>query len=295
MSERNNGLVVVDKPRGMTSFDVVSDVRNLADMRKVGHAGTLDPEATGVLPVALGRCTKLMKYMELDHKVYRFTVRLGEKTETFDTETEVVERAAWDHVDRSDIEAALFEFTGRIEQVPPKYSAVKVDGVPAHRRMRAGEDVQLDARPVDVDRLELEGWDPPEVTLRLDCGEGTYVRSLARDLSRELETVGYCTMIRRLEVGLFSLEDAVQLEELTPQNFWTRALSPLEMVRDLDAVELEEYREDIGHGRPLVVEGDWEVGDFVAGHDGDGRLLAVLECTDDRGEERRLWPRRVMV
>lgn len=281
----------------MTSFDVVRRIRRLADIRKVGHAGTLDPKATGLLAIALGRCTRLLQYLDLDHKVYRFTVRLGEATDTYDTEGEVIKEAPFAHVTEETVVAAMAEFDGVIEQIPPAFSAVKVDGKRAYERARAGEDVELEPREVEIRSFELLEFEPPAVTLEVSCTAGTYVRSLARDLAIELDTVAHATMIRRLEVGAFGLEDAVELDELSADDVWEQSLTALEMMRSLRHVCADEsQREDIGHGRPIDVEdGDWEVGEFAAGHDGEGNLLAVMECTDVDGDRAQLWPRRVMI
>lgn len=296
MTETQEGLLLVDKPLDLTSFDVVRKVRKLAQTRKVGHAGTLDPKATGLLAVAVGRCTKLIRYMDAEPKGYDFTVRLGEATESCDTESEVVETKPYEQVERADMEEALDEFTGRIEQVPPVYSAVKVDGKRAHELARAGEDVELEPRPVDIHSLEITGWLPPNVDFRVECGAGTYVRSLARDISEAVGTVGHTTMIRRSRIGAFSIDEAMPLSVLDRDNFWSHVLSPLEMLRNLPRIKADESQhEDIGHGRPLEVEGTWSEGQMVAAHDEQQRLLAVMECTDERGEHRQLWPRRVMV
>ncbi len=297
MDRPKQGLAVVDKPAGMSSFDVIRKIRQLADMRKVGHAGTLDPEATGVLVVVLGRCTKLLPYSDLDRKVYDFTIRLGEATETHDVEGEVVERRAFDHIERGDVEEALATFIGEIEQVPPVYSAIKVDGDRAHELARAGEEVELEARPIQINDLELLDWSPPRVQLRVDCGSGTYVRSLARDLSIELDTVGHTTAIRRRRVGPMTLDDAVPLEELDGDNFWSMVESPLRMVDHLQCYAVEERkRKRLRNGNPIWVSGRFEQEEFVAGHDEEQRLLAVLECTQTRDDDTaELWPRRVMV
>lgn len=286
----------MDKPLESTSFDVVRRVRKLADLRKVGHAGTLDPKATGLLAVALGRCTKLIRYLDLDDKTYLFSLRLGEATETLDTEGEVVTTEGWEHVDRRDVEEALEAFTGRIEQVPPAYSAVKVDGRRAHRLARAGEEVDLDARTVEIHELELTDWKPPDAEFRVRCGGGTYVRSLVRDITQAVDTVGHATAIRRSELGEFSVRQAEELEELTDENIASHLLSPLQMVKNLARYRADDDEiEDIGHGRPLWAPGDWERGEYVAGHDGAGRLLAVFECTEVADGNCQLWPRRVMV
>ena len=297
MTQREDGLLIVDKPVGMTSFDVVREVRKLADIRKVGHAGTLDPKASGVLAVAVGQCTRLLRYMETDHKAYEFILRLGEGTPTLDTESEVDERGPVDHIDRQKVEDIVPEFVGHIDQVPPIHSAIKVDGERAYELARAGEDVDLDARGVDIRDLELVAWESPDVRMKVRCGSGMYVRALARDISRRLDTVGHTTMIRRREVGAFSLQEAVDIRELDDEELVPAMLSPLEMVRGLDRYEVDDdERTDIQHGRPLMVAGDsWELGQWVAGHDRQGRLLAVMECTEVNSDTAQLWPRRVMI
>ncbi len=296
MSEPREGLFLVDKPVGKTSFDIVRQCRKWGDTRKVGHAGTLDPKATGLLAVALGRCTKLIQYMVDEPKSYLFDVKLGEATESGDTESGVVDTRPWAHVEREDVEAVLDEFTGRIEQVPPVYSAVKIDGKRAHELARAGEEVELQPRPVDIHAIEIQRWEPPSVGFRVDCGSGTYVRSLARDISLAVGTVGHATMIRRIRIGEFDIEEAVTPQAVDEEHFWSQVLSPLQMLRGVPRYEADASQcEDIRHGRKFWVEGSWDEGEWVAGHDADGRLLAVMVCSDERGEQRQLWPRRVMV
>ncbi len=296
MKIEKSGLLVVDKPTGMTSFDVVRDVRRLAEMRKVGHTGTLDPDATGVLPVALGRCTKLSKFLTLDRKEYAFTLRLGEETDTGDASGEIVRKAPWETIGRADLEAVLPQFTGEIQQVPPIYSAIKVDGKRAYELARAGKDVELEARPVVVRRLEVVDWSPPEIALEVECGPGTYVRSLARDIGAALESAGHTTRIRRLAVGPFSIDDSVSLDDLNVENFWEHVTSPLKMVQSLKNYELNDREVvDVGHGRPLAVDGPWELEEAIAAHDGEGRLIAVMEWREKKDDRPRLWPRRVMI
>ena len=287
--------MVVHKPRGLTSFDIVRRVRRFADMRKVGHTGTLDPEATGVLPVALGRCTRLSKFLTLDDKRYQFTMRLGEATETGDTEGEVVRTEAWEHLRREDIEDVLSNFVGEIEQVPPVYSAIKIDGKRAHELARAGEEVELEARTVRVDELKIIDWRPQEIDLDVRCGPGTYVRSLASDIAAAVDTVAHTTMIHRLRVGPFTIEDAVRLEELE-EDFWDQALPPLEMMRTLPKLGVDdEGRDRLRHGQPVEAPGQWDVGDAVAIHDDRQMLVAVAEFRSRYGQEAKLWPKRVMI
>lgn len=296
MTDNRDGLLVVDKVAGVSSFDVVRRVRRLAGTRKVGHTGTLDPDATGVLPIALGRCTKLSQYITVDKKGYDFTMEFGVATTTDDASGEVLRRAPRDHLTREALEGVLSRFVGEIEQVPPVYSAIKVDGKRAYARARAGETVELEARPVVVERLELLRWEPPVAELRVECGPGTYVRSLARDIGEALESAAHTTAIRRTRVGPFTLDRAVELEELDRDSFWDHVLSPMEMVVSLPTVELDsEQVRRVGHGQRLVVEGGWQREEAVAAHDGKGRLVAVMICSDRSDHEALLRPKRVMI
>lgn len=296
MHRNKDGLLVVDKQEGMTSFDVVRRVRELADMSKVGHTGTLDPDATGVLPVALGRCTKLSQYLALDEKHYEFTAHFGAETDSDDASGEVIRRAQWEQVQRSDVEAVLPRFTGEIEQVPPVYSAIKVDGKRAYERARAGEDVEMEARTVEVRRLEITDWDLPAVRFSMHCGPGTYVRSLVRDIGRAVDSAAHAVGIRRMAVGPFTVEQALRLDEIDGGDFWSHVATPLQMVQSLPQYELDAvHQRMVGNGQPIQVTGRWERGEMVAGHDGEGNLVAVLECTKGGADGGQLWPRRVMI
>jgi tRNA pseudouridine55 synthase len=196
------GLVVVDKPGGMTSHDVVSRVRRLAGTRRVGHGGTLDPMATGVLVVGVERGTRLLHYVVGSDKSYQATIRLGETTVTDDAEGEVLARTSAVGIDPSAVRASLAPFVGEIDQVPTAVSAVKVDGVRAYRRVRAGEAVALAPRRVTISRLDV------------DCSSGTYIRAIARDLGAALGVGGHLTALRRTKVGAFSLAEAATLDAL---------------------------------------------------------------------------------
>ncbi|WP_034272460.1 tRNA pseudouridine(55) synthase TruB [Haloechinothrix halophila] len=214
------GLVIVDKPDGMTSHDVVARMRRIMGTRKVGHAGTLDPMATGVLVVGVERATKLLGHLSLDRKSYLTTIALGASTTTDDAEGDVLTEAAPDAltaVTEADIDKAIAELTGDIQQVPSAVSAVKVNGERAYARVRAGERVELDARPVTVhrfDRLALRTEPRLEIDALVDCSSGTYVRALARDLGAALGVGGHLTALRRTEVGPFGLAKARTLEQL---------------------------------------------------------------------------------
>jgi len=209
-----SGWLVVDKPAGMTSTSVVNKVKWALQARKAGHAGTLDPEATGVLAVALGEATKTVPYITDALKAYEFCVRLGQATNTDDTEGEVIAQSET-RPDDAAIKAALGAFVGDIMQVPPKYSAVKIDGQRAYKLARDGEDFEVEARPLWVDELVMTGRpDADHVLLEMICGKGGYVRSIARDLGKTLGCYGHVAWLRRLWSGPFEAKDGVSIEQI---------------------------------------------------------------------------------
>ncbi|MDX6198496.1 MAG: tRNA pseudouridine55 synthase [Actinomycetota bacterium] len=269
-----DGLVVVDKPPGWTSHDVVGRMRRLAGTRKVGHAGTLDPMATGVLVVGIGRATRLLGHLSLTDKEYDATIRLGVTTVTDDAEGDVVEQRDASGV--GDVTAAVAALTGDIEQVPSSVSAVKVDGVRSYARVRAGEDVTLAARRVTVSRFELVERRGDDLDVRVTCTSGTYVRALARDLGELLGVGGHLTTLRRTRVGPFDLTQARTLEQLA-DDF---AVVPLE-----DAVAAAFPRRELtpkeavalSHGKKLEPTGTPGThGAFAP----DGRCIALVEDRD---------------
>ncbi len=290
MSEAPVGLVVVDKPAGWTSHDVVARTRRLAGTRKVGHAGTLDPMATGVLVLGVGRATRLLGHLQLADKEYVATMRLGVTTVTDDAEGDVLERVDASDVDPDRLRAEVAALTGDIEQVPTAVSAIKVDGRRSYARVRAGEDVQLAARPVTVSTFDVtrlrpgadEGVAVLDVDVRVVCSSGTYVRALARDVGAALGVGGHLTALRRTRVGGFGLDVARTLEELersfehVPLDDAARAAFP---TLDLDERSAAEVR----FGRPLR--------DLSLGHPGpvalidpEGTFLALYE---QRGPDAR--------
>lgn len=209
-----HGWVVLDKPLGMTSTQAVGAVRRAFNAQKAGHAGTLDPMATGILPIALGEATKTVPYAVDGEKAYRFTVRWGAETDTDDAEGRNVRESA-ERPARGQIEAVLSQFTGEIMQTPPAYSAIKVDGQRAYDLARDGEEVILESRPVVIDELVLNGTpDRDTAFFEARCGKGTYVRALARDMGRVLGCLGHVIELRRTRVGGFSEDDAVTLDEV---------------------------------------------------------------------------------
>lgn len=209
-----NGWLILDKPEGLTSTKAVGRTRWLYDAAKAGHAGTLDPLATGILPIAFGEATKTVPFAVDGAKTYRFTVRFGAETETDDTEGAVTETSG-KRPARAAIEAALPRFTGDIEQIPPRFSALKVDGARAYDLARDREEFELPPRTVTIDRLEIVDIpDPGTCVLEADCGKGTYVRALARDLGRALHCLGHISALRRTRVGGFTEDDAVTLADV---------------------------------------------------------------------------------
>lgn len=235
-----SGWVIVDKPAGITSTSVVNKVRWALDAKKAGHAGTLDPEATGVLAIALGEATKTVPFITDALKCYTFTVRLGQATNTDDAEGEVIASADARPTD-DDIKAALGGFVGDIMQVPPQFSAVKVDGERAYKKAREGEEMALAARPLWVEELLLvDRPDPDYVVLKMTCGKGGYVRSIARDLGAALGCYGHVLKLRRIWSGPFDATDGITLDrvdELAKTPELDTFIQPLELgLSDLDMV-----------------------------------------------------------
>ncbi|MEZ0172683.1 tRNA pseudouridine(55) synthase TruB [Microvirga sp. TS319] len=219
-----NGWIILDKGVGMTSTHAVAVVKRGLSAKKAGHAGTLDPLASGILPIALGEATKTVPFIMDGRKSYVFTVAWGAETNTDDTEGEIVERT--DKVpEASDIEALLPRFTGSVQQVPPRFSAIKIQGERAYDLAREGEVVELQARTVEIDRLALVHHDGNRSVIEADCGKGTYVRAIARDLGRALGCLGHVAALRRTRVGPFSEHEAVTVDDLATN---PAALRPVE-------------------------------------------------------------------
>ena len=283
MSEpgRTPGLVVVDKPAGITSHDVVARVRRLAGTRKVGHAGTLDPMATGVLVLGVDRATRLLGHLMLTDKAYDATVRLGVATTTDDAEGEVVSTASAAGLDEGTVRATLAEFVGDLLQVPTAVSAIKVDGKRAYQRVRDGEQVELAPRPVTVHELVVRDvrrdGDAVDVDLSMRCSSGTYVRAIARDAGARLGVGGHLTALRRTAVGPYGLDVARTLDELAadfsvlPITTAARAAFPSVDLDDAAAA-------DVRVGRPL----DLALPELSAVFAPDGEFLALYEPRDGR-------------
>ena len=291
-----NGLLLVNKPKGWTSHDVVGRMRKIAGTKKVGHTGTLDPEATGLLPITLGACTKLAQYLTLDVKEYVFSMRLGAQTDTDDHTGQVVHTSDAGHVTRAQLEDALGVFSGEVMQRPPNYSAIRVNGQRAYALARAGVVFELPERPVHVYELELLEANLPDASLRLRCGAGTYVRSIARDLGLMLGTHGHSTSIHRTGVGAFRVEDAVMLEQLDADGVEPYLMPPGIMVDSLDAWDASaDEVEEIRFGRAIRVNIELEADTLVAIFDAQHTHLIAMARVERLDEGVCLLkPKRVL-
>lgn len=206
---------LIDKPKGLTSFDVVKKVRKCVNLRKVGHAGTLDPMATGLVIVCCGKGTKTIPEIQDDPKAYEGEVTFGASTPSYDAETEINAISSCDHINKRKILDALNDhFSGDINQIPPMYSALKKDGEPLYKKARKGESVERKPRPVAIHAARIITFNLPRVSLYIKCSKGTYIRSIAHDLGRELGTLGHLTALRRTAIGDFNVDDALTIEDL---------------------------------------------------------------------------------
>jgi tRNA pseudouridine55 synthase len=283
------GILSVDKPTGMTSHDVVAAVRRITGQRRVGHAGTLDPLATGLLLLCLGRATRVAEYLMRGRKVYQATVRLGAVTDSYDAMGRVVAVAPVDDLSGEQIAEALAEFVGRIEQTPPVYSAIKSKGTPLYKLARQGRAVSPPPRRVEVEAIELLAWNAPDLTLLVRCGPGTYVRSLAHDLGQRLGPGGHLTALRRLSQGRWRVEDAASLEEVAEafqKGFGPQILHPPdEALLEFAAVALDsEQASSVRHGRSVGLSAPAGSSTLRA-YAPTGEFLAILEPEEDSG----LW------
>ncbi|MEO7126680.1 MAG: tRNA pseudouridine(55) synthase TruB [Nakamurella sp.] len=302
------GLLLVDKPQGVTSHDVVARVRAILHTRRVGHAGTLDPMATGLLVIAVGRATKLLGHLALAEKTYTATIRLGEGTDTDDAEGEITSRCDASAVSDDRISAGMTLFTGDIDQVPSSYSAIKVDGRRAYDRARSGEEVTLAARKVTVSRFERVAelrhvGQCIDIDVVVDCTTGTYVRALARDVGGHLGVGGHLTALRRHSIGPFSIDEAVNvfpdgvtprgeprppiddaLRTVTQESVISAALAarrafPTHTVDDAAAADLR-------FGRRIPSAG---IDGVYAVFDSAGELLALVEDRTDEAKPVFVW------
>ncbi|MGN5380388.1 MULTISPECIES: tRNA pseudouridine(55) synthase TruB [Streptomyces] len=289
-----DGLVIVDKPSGFTSHDVVAKMRGIARTRRVGHAGTLDPMATGVLVLGVERATKLLGHLALTEKEYLGTIRLGQNTLTDDAEGEITSSTDTAKVTRDAVDAGIAKLTGAIMQVPSKVSAIKIDGVRSYKRAREGEDFEIPARPVTVssftvydirDAVAEDGTRVLDLVVSVVCSSGTYIRALARDLGADLGVGGHLTALRRTRVGPYKLDAARTLDQLQQE----LTVMP---VAEAAAAAFPRWQVDTRRARLLLngvrleMPDEYAGGGPVAVFDGEGRFLALVE--EQKGKAKSL-------
>jgi len=290
-----DGVLTIKKESGWTSHDVVAKVRHLLGGAKVGHAGTLDPAATGVLPLLIGRGTRIAEYLVEWDKEYRAVLRLGETTDTQDATGTVLTRHATDLVTPEAIHAVVGRFRGPIEQVPPMYSAVKVGGVPLYKSARAGKTIARDARTIVIHALEVEAIQERDVTLRVICSKGTYVRTLCADMGEALGVGGHMLALERRRVGPLTIEQALTVDEVVTRHALGRLGDDLlSLDRALDQLGIvvvdDQTADRVRHGASVpaakilrwegVADGERESHALIRIHDTDGRLVAIGKCPE---------------
>jgi len=297
MKNAISGVLVVDKPVGMTSHDVVQAIRNGTGLRRAGHTGTLDPRASGVLVILVGPAVRLSEYVSASDKRYQAIIRLGSTTDTFDADGKFTRSDMPVNVTEAEFQDVLQTFIGEIEQTPPPYSAVKVQGRKAYEMARQGEEVELAPRKIQVHHLEVLEWAPPEVVVDVHCSSGTYVRSLANDLGEKLGTGAYLVGLRRTKSGRFSLRDATplrKLQEAFHAGNWYQFLIPAaEALADWTAVELSpDEVEGVRHGHRVKAAADAQPG-MVRGVSTQGELVALMELTASEDGTPEWQPKKV--
>ncbi|MDQ7024475.1 MAG: tRNA pseudouridine(55) synthase TruB [Anaerolineae bacterium] len=295
MPEQVMGFLNVNKPSGLTSFDVVARVRRLSVQttatKKVGHAGTLDPMATGVLVVCVGQATRLSSYAMKSKKEYRATVHLGIETDTYDAEGKTVATTDSSHITQEQVESVLGDFRGAIQQLPPMYSAIKKDGKKLYELARQGKAIDVEARPVTLYSIDIVVWDAPQFILHVKCSPGTYIRSLAHDIGQKLGVGAHLAALERTRSGGFHVENAVELDTLLASEDWQQYLiSPKVALSNWQSIQLsDEQVNELQVGRFIANETNTEE-PYIMAYMPDGHLLAILE---NRG---KLWkPHKVFL
>ena len=284
-----DGIFNINKSTGMTSHDVVAKIRRLLKQKRVGHAGTLDPAAGGVLPICVGQATRVAEYLSESGKAYQADVVFGVATDTYDTEGAVTATGSTADLALASIEETLEHFLGPQMQVPPRYSAIKIHGQPAYKRARAGEEITLEPRPIVIYSLEVIDWIPPRLTLAIECSKGTYIRSLAHDLGMQLGCYAYLDALVRTRSGPFTLSESITLEQLggaietkTVQHY----LYPLDKaLEQYPAITLDaETFEKVKHGNTFSSSREYTPG-LARVYDSKGHFLAIAMWN----EERKAW------
>ena len=284
------GLLLVDKPEGMSSHDVVNRVRRLSGVRRVGHAGTLDPLATGLLLVSIGRVTRLNEYLVGHDKKYAATVRLGQATNTYDAEGEVSEERPFSTITPATIANALPAFRGIIQQRPPIYSAIKKDGQPLYRLARKGIEVDIPTREITIYALDVLDYSPPFLQLDIHCSSGTYIRSIAHDLGQAMGCGGHITALRRTAVNEFDIHNAIALDQLTSDNITDYLLPPDTAVSTFPRLDLStKQADDLLLGRFIERTDGSEIGTLARVFDENGRFIGIAIAADGVWRPKKMF------
>lgn len=238
-----DGLLIINKPKGFTSHDVVNVVRKKLNIKKVGHTGTLDPNATGVLPILIGTATKISKYLVEHRKTYIATIGLGKKTDTGDSEGRIIqEDNSFESISKKKIENVLKSFIGKQNQLPPIYSAIKINGKKLYEYAREGKQVDIQPREIEIYDIKLKKYQNNEITFEVECSKGTYIRVLCEDISKKLGTIGYMKELKRTKVNEFSIENSISLEELDSINIKEKMISIEKIFLDRMKIELNDRK-----------------------------------------------------
>ena len=291
-----DGILNLNKATGMTSHDVVARTRKLLKQKRVGHAGTLDPAASGVLPICVGQGTRVAEYLSESGKSYQAEILFGIVTDTYDTEGTVVRTADTSDLSLARLEATLPHFLGTQMQLPPRYSAIKLQGQPAYKRVRSGEEITLEPRPIKIYQLQILAWQPPRLTLEIECSKGTYIRSLAYDLGEHLGCGAHLAALMRTRSGPFALSESITLEQLATaveQATVQKLLSPTDIVlQHYPALRLDAATAELVlHGNAFrSTEAFQPPVELARVYDTAGRFLAIASWN----AEQQLWqPKKV--
>ena len=295
-----SGVLVIDKPTGMTSHDVVNIVRRGTGIRRAGHTGTLDPRASGVLVILVGPAVRLSEYISASDKRYQAIIRMGTATDTYDAEGAFTRDEVTVDVTEEQFEAELKKFEGEVEQTPPAYSAVKINGRKAYEMARKGEEVELEPRMIQVHHLEVLEWATPEVVVDVHCSSGTYIRSLANDLGEVLGCGAYLVGLRRTKNGRFSLRDAVplrKLKEAFEAGDWYKHIIPAaESLSDWPSVVLSpDEVETLRHGQRVKVDADDPEDEMVRGISEADELVALMKRVEGEDGAFEWQPKKVFL
>ncbi len=287
------GFINLNKPAGITSHGAAQKIRKIVGLRRVGHSGTLDPMATGVLVIAVGKATKLVEFLCKDNKTYEAVIRLGVTSDTYDRTGELTETPPPVPIPSGgQVSSVLQQFTGEFEQLPPKYSAIKVQGKPAHRRMRQGEDVKLEPRPVNIFESKLIEYNFPLITIRVKCSAGTYIRSLAHDIGKRLKTGAVLEGLHRTQAGDFDIKNSIELDSLNSENWPDHILPTTVGLTHLHKyIASEEEANKITRGIKIKINKELPTNEPIAIIDNNKNVLAIGEYL---AEEKVIKPTKVL-